>query len=710
MQPRNRRWLAIVATALSMWECRRSPAVSFPGAPIILISIDTLRADHLPIYGYRSVDTPAIDSLRADSILFENAYTHAPLTLPAHASLMTGLLPPAHGVRDNLGYRLDGTQHPTLARVLKADSYATGGSVSAYVLRRATGISDGFDFYDDVKTTAADTESAGTVQRPGREALGALLSWIGEHQQDPHLFAFLHLYEPHLPYEPPEPYKSRYPSAYDGEIAEADAVVGELLDALRKDGLYERAIVVLLSDHGEGLGDHGEADHGILLYREVLHVPLLIKLPGGARRGSTETNVVGLVDILPTLCALVGAAAPPGIAGRALISAAPIAEGVVYSETYYPQIHLGWSALQSLVDVQWHLIDGPRPELYDWPRDPGERTDVAGAHESVRGAMQAAIARRKGKLAQPAAADREETERLQALGYLAGGAEPSQRGLNPREEIHVIAEIKDAFRLAAEGKNAAAADALTRLLARNPRQFDVQVKLAETLAALGREDDAIAAYKKAASLSPALAADVALPLARVALRAGRTAEARENAKLALRAQPGPTHELLARAALADDDLAAAEREAQQATGDVRLELNRDVLLAEIDIRRNHLDEAQQRLDAARARQQSAAMAAVPDLEFLRGDVLAREQRYAEAEAAFREEIRAFPANAQAYARLAILYAVQGHPKADVDRLFETMIAAAPTRAAALLAAKTLESLGDAARARAWRERAAHFSR
>lgn len=684
--------------------CRPKPSASFPDAPVVIISIDTLRADHLPAYGYRSVETPNLDRLRADSILFADAYTHAPLTLPAHASLMTGLLPPSHGVRDNLGYHLDGQRHPTLARILKSRGYATGGSVSAYVLRSATGIADSFDFYDQVAEAPTNSESAGTVQRPGRESVNALLAWIDAHRSEPRLFAFLHVYEPHLPYDPPEPYKSRYPLPYDGEIAQADAIVGELLDALRANGLYDRAIVVLLSDHGEGLGDHGEADHGILLYREVLHVPLMIKLPGSARRGARETAVVGLVDVLPTLCALVGAPPPPKLDGRALLVGASDNEPLVYSETYYPQIHLGWSPLHSLVDEKWHLIDGPRPELYDWPHDLGERNDLAATRAGTVEAMQGAIARRAVAPERPAIVG-DEAEKLRALGYLAGGAEtPKGRGRNPRDEIHVVQEIKDAFRLAADGRNAEAAAALERLLAQNPQQLDVQVRLAETLAVLGRYAQAGDAYRKAQALAPALASEMALPLARLSLQAGRSAEARQQAQNAAAAHPAEAHEILARAALSENDIATAEREALQVKGADAFEISREVVLAEIDIRRDRLPDALRRLEAARARQRTPT----PDLDFLRGDVLARQQRYAEAEAAFRAEIRAFPANAQAYARLGIVYAVLGRPKADVDKLFDQMRNASPTRATALLAAKTLESLGDSKRAQIWRERGARL--
>jgi len=222
--------------------------------------VDTLRADRLPAYGYAKVETPNVDALVADGVLFENAYTHVPLTLPAHASLFTGLLPAEHGVRDNLGYRLD-SRHATLAARLRERGYATGGAISAWVLRGATGMGAGFDFYEDSIEAPAGVDVAGAVQRPGGETLDRLLPWLEQAQGRP-FFLFFHVYEPHSPFDPPEPWKSRYADPYDGEVAASDAIVGRLLDELRRRGVYDRALVVFLSDHGEGLGDHGEEFHG----------------------------------------------------------------------------------------------------------------------------------------------------------------------------------------------------------------------------------------------------------------------------------------------------------------------------------------------------------------------------------------------------------------------------------------------------------------
>ncbi|MFY9550584.1 MAG: sulfatase, partial [Thermoanaerobaculia bacterium] len=277
---------------LAQTGCGRGTSAA--GAPVILISIDTLRADHLPAYGYRKVETPNLDALRRDSVLFENAYSHVPLTLPSHVTIFTGLLPPQSGVRDNLGYAL-GPAPPTLGSALKAKGYATGGAVSSIVLSHATGVSRGFDFYEDGIEPTKANQTISRVQRNGAETAALLTNWIRGRGKGP-FFAFLHLFEPHSPYEPPEPYRSRYPLLYDGEIARADEIVGGFLQDLKDRGLYDRALIVFLSDHGEGLNDHGEDEHGVLLYREAIHVPLIVKLPGSRRAGETVAAPVALVD------------------------------------------------------------------------------------------------------------------------------------------------------------------------------------------------------------------------------------------------------------------------------------------------------------------------------------------------------------------------------------------------------------------------------
>jgi arylsulfatase A-like enzyme len=707
---RMSRGLALLALAALAAGCAaQGPAGARAGGartPVVLVTIDTLRADRLPAYGYAGVETPAVDALRRDAVLFENAYTHCPLTLPAHASLLTGLLPPEHGVRNNVGYRLDPRRDATLAALLKARGYATGAAVSAYVLRRGTGLEDGFDFYSEV-ASAAGASAAGELQRPGTETVQAALDWLSGVQGRP-FFLFVHLYEPHAPYEPPEPLRARHGATYDGEVAAADAALGQLIEGLRAAARYDEALVILASDHGEGLGEHGEQEHGILLYRETLRVPLIVKLPHARRAGATASGAVGLRDVLPSVAALLGFAPPERARGVDLLASGSGAGQ--YGETYYPRIHLGWSELRSWVDGRFHYIAAPRPELYELPRDPAERNDLAGASTDTVRDMRTALERTEARFAPPEAATSEERERLASLGYLAGGAAVQAGPLpNPRDEIAGYAKIRAAFQLSAAGEHARALAAFDALLAANPRLFDVAVERGALLARLGRHADAERAYLDALALAPRLAGSVALSLGRLRLEMGKLDQAASDARAALAAEPDAAHELLAAVALARGDLEEAEREARLVTGDAGARARSAVILAEAEARRGRLDAALAALSEAASRAAGLGLGPVPGSEFVRGDVLARLGRHAEAERALRAEIAAFPRNARAYASLAIVVALRGGSREECREILETMARARPGADTARLAAKTLDFVGDAEGARAWRRRAGEGS-
>ncbi len=702
--------LALLLLAGLAWGCSRGarPAGGYRGAPVVLISIDTLRADRLPAYGYTAVETPHLDRLRRDSILFANAYTHVPLTLPAHVSLLTGLTPPEHGVRDNLGYRVPASK-PNLAALLKARGYATGGAVSAFVLRRGTGFAEGFDFFEDAIVDAAGGDALAQVQRPGSETARIALDWLKDKGATP-FFLFLHIYEPHSPFDPPEPFKSRYASPYDGEVAASDAIVGEFLEELKRRALYDRSLIVLVSDHGEGLGDHGEEFHGILLYKEALHVPLMLKLPGAARAGMAIARPVALIDLLPTLGSLLELALPPGLKGRSLLDAEAPARRL-YAETFYPRVHLGWSALRSLVDERFHYIDGPGPELFDIVADPAERSNLLGSQPGALGSFRKELAGYPADFDGPTEVAPEELEKLAALGYLGGGGDAPDGPLpDPKEHIHLLDDVREAFKLTQAGRDEEGVVALRKILDQSPLFLDVRYELARTLTRMQRYAEAYEAYRACLRGSPSLAGPISLALARICLELDRTEEAEANARIAIKVNPGQGHELLARVALKRNQLALAEREAGLAVDDPVAERNRVVLLAEIHIQRGQLPAALQVLDTERTRGAARKLAPLADLEFLRGDVLARMGRYQEAEAAFDAEIREFPRNSQAYARLAVVYGLQHRTYNDVYRLLEAMAKAHPAPETYRLAAQTLESMGDRRAADAWRGRAANASR
>ncbi len=620
--------------------------------------------------------------------------------------MLTGLLPFEHGVRDNLGYHLDAKAHPMLQGLLKAKGYATGAAVSAWVLRGASGIGEGFDAYDDRIAAPAGSDALGRVQRSGGETAAIASAWLRGVKDKP-FFLFFHVYEPHAPYEPPEPFRSRYPLAYDGEIAAADGIVGGLLEELRRLGVYERALVIVLSDHGEGLGEHGEEEHGILLYRWALHVPLMLKLPGSARAGAAVPAPAELIDIVPTLGALLDLPLPRGLRGRSLLDGRTEIRRI-YAETCYPRIHLGWSELRSLVDERWQYIEGVKRELYDLAADPRQLADRLADQGELARSRQHELAGFPASLAGPGDVSATELEKLAALGYLGGAVNPSGPLPDPRERIHVIAQVKSAFRLAAAGRDEEAVRAFRAVLQDNPLLFDARFELAQTLTRLDRWDEAYDAYRAALRVSPTLAGPIALGLGRVCLKLGRIQEAEANARIAERASPALARELLARAALARDDLEGAEREAVLAVGDPGAELGAAVVRAEVRIRRERFDDALRVAGEALREAETRHQALVPDLHFLRGDALARLGRYREAEAAFEEEIHLFPRNLQTYTRLAIVYGLQRRTVKDVDRLLERMVAASPGAATLELAAKTLESMGDAKGASAWRQRAARM--
>lgn len=696
-------WPLVAAfAACTGGDARRAPG-PFPDAPVIVISIDTLRSDHLPVYGYEKVETPNIDALRSDAVLFRRAFSQCPLTLPSHVSLFTGLLPYEHGVQDNLGYAFDGAKHASLPSLLRGAGYATGAAVSAFVLRGKTGLGPLFDFYEDAIPAPVDSDAASQVRRAGPQTARLALAWLDTVASRP-FFLFLHLYEPHSPYEPPEPFKSRYASAYDGSIAAADAVVGDVVSHLKRRGLYDRSLVVLLSDHGEGLGDHGEDYHGILLYREALQVPLLVKLPGEERRGTTIERPVGLVDVFPTVADLLGLKRPTGLRGVSLFAAGGPPRPL-YAETYYPRIHLGWSDLHSLMDDRYHLVQGPAAELYDLTKDAGETVDLAAERGAVTRAMSGALAEFRAGLGAPTAVAEEDVERLRALGYLGGGfgSEPPSGPLpDPKANIHVLRDVKAAFHLTTEGKDGDAVVAFRKLLAANPRLFDVEYELGRALSRLERWDEAAQVFEGALAHAPTFTGPLDLALARVEVARGRWKAAEQAARRVLDLSPAQAHEILARVELARDDLAAAEREVGETKGDTIAELNAAVILGEIRIRRGQLVEALAVLDGARRRIELEKLAPLRDLQFLRGDALARQGRIDDARQAFEEEIRDFPTNSAAYARLAVVYGLQGRRVGEVRALLDRMVRAHPGRDTVLLAAKTLDTLGDRQAAEQWR--------
>lgn len=692
--PMLRRALIAAAVTSTLLSCGVRREAAHAAGPIVIISIDTLRADHLRIYGGTRAVTPHIESLAADAIVFESAYSHVPLTLPSHVTMLTGLLPAEAGVRNNLGYRFDSTRHPTIPALLKAKGYETGAAVSAYVLRSATGLGSLFDHYDDEMDRAPAGGAIGDVQRRGEATVRSALNWIRARTGKPYFF-LLHLFEPHAPYAPPEPLRSQYADApYDGEIAAVDAHVGTLLAALKANGDYERATIILLSDHGEGLGDHGEAQHGIFLYREAIHVPLIVKLPAGEMRGTRVKAPVQLIDLMPTVAAIAGFESPANLKGNSLVSIArgdAPADRRIFSETMYPRIHLGWSDLGSLIDSKHHFIDAPVPELYDLVNDRAETANVLTANRRVYASMRSEMQNYDRSLAPPQVVDPEEAAKLTALGYLGStNAAATLDGLpDPKDGIRDLERVAAAGVMIERGEFAEAAAVLQNIVKINPSYADAWTILARALAGLGRIDEATAAYRKTIELAPMLAPGTAMSLAELFMRQGRFDDAIEHAEIAIATHPSAARLLIAQAHLGRRDFASAERESSLLAHDAETRQEAAIIVAQVRNAERRPQDALAILD--QLQRSLAGESAPPNFWFARGDALVRMNRVEEAERAFDEEVRRYPRNREAYVRAAVLQVLSGR-EADGERTLDAMVRANPDSSSRALATETLRAL------------------
>ena len=691
------------------WACRSTAppaATAFPDAPVVLVSIDTLRADHLPLYGYAAGSTPNLDRLGREGIVFDDLYSHCPLTLPAHASMLTGLLPSHHGVRDNIGFRL-GPDHATLATRFKAAGLRTGAAVSAYVLRASTGIAQGFDLFDDAIEVEGGTESMGNLQRDGAAAVDALARWTSG-QKGARFFAFLHLYEPHSPYTPP-PRHQGHASPYDGEISYADELVGRLIASLEASGLYDRAIVAVTSDHGEGLGDHGEAEHGIFLYRESVHVPLILRLPRAVRGGTRVAGTVGQADLAPTLLELAGLPAQ-GLDGVSLVGAlaGPAAGHPVYSETFYPRYHLGWSELFAATDGRYRYVRAPRPELFDLSSDKKEQRNVAAERTNVAGAMNLWLEQRGagGAASAPEEVPRDVREKLAALGYVGSAprAPPSGGWPDPKDHIAAYEDLKRGLALRLAGRPGEAAAQLRKVAEANPRMSDAWEMLGATLVELDRKKEASAALDRAIALDPT-SPGPHIALARILTFEGRRDVALQHLEVAARRDPGKAYELMAQILLdLNRPAEAADHARRSLEADPRRVMSH-YALGIVAQRAGRYEEALADFRRAEEANRLQKGSVVLDLHARMADCLARLGREPEAEREFQAEISAVPWSGDGRVGLAMLYRSQGRD-AEARAALEGLVTSTPRPGADdyWTVAKTLSDLGDVGAAREWAAR------
>ena len=495
------------------WPLGRASA----GRPsVLLVSIDTLRADHVGSYGYRAAATPVIDALAARGLRFEQAETVTPLTLPAHASLLSGTFPAFHGVRDNGSFYV-GDEVTTLAEALKAHGYRTGGFVGAYVLDHRWGIAQGFDHYYDDFDLSRFEMAAGldAAQRPGTEVVDHALAWLAGEGDQP-FFAWVHLYDPHSPYVPPEPYRSRFPAtlegAYDGEIAATDAQVGRLVDFLTRSRRLENTVIVVVGDHGESLGEHGEQQHGFFVYDAAVRIPLIVAGPRVPTRAVADQ--VRIVDVMPTILELAGVGVPSAVQGVSLM---PLGRGerqdlLGFSETWYPRYHYGWSELTAVRDGRYKFIAAPRRELYDTRTDPGELHDVAASNPRVADALERALADMTAKLAiaatpqEPRPVEPDVEERLRSLGYVAASVSRAtladRRRGDPKDKIGLYNLLKRAAQDSVTGQLEDGIAKVRDVLAADPEVIEAHTMLGNMNVKAHRLPDAIAAYRKALAIDP----------------------------------------------------------------------------------------------------------------------------------------------------------------------------------------------------------------
>jgi arylsulfatase A-like enzyme/Tfp pilus assembly protein PilF len=535
------RWVLVAASVAALgaivwgaWSLKAAPisVVRDAGLSVLVITIDTLRADALGAYGRTGAGTPWIDRLAQGGVRFEHAHAHNVVTLPSHANLFSGRYPLTHGVRDNSGFRFP-ADRPTLASLLKARGYRTGAFVSAFPLDSRFGLDAGFDVYDD-RLGGAETRTAFLVpERRGPETVEAAARWLATRGES-RVFGFLHLYEPHFPYQPPEPFSSRFPrEPYQGEVAAADAALEPLLRPILEAGDAGRTLVVLTSDHGEALGDHGEQTHGIFAYEATLRVPLVLYAPH-LLRPATVSAPVRHVDVLPTVLDLLGLPPPSELDGRSLLpliagGSAPAAPS--YFEALSSSLNQGWAPLRGVIDAGLKYVDLPVPELYDIATDPAESRNLAAARpaelERLRGLLSGL--RTSERAAEKSPEDASTLERLRALGYVAASqpAAGKQRYTvedDPKRLIDVDVRASEILRLYHAGDLEGALALSRENIRRRPDMPLAYLHEAHLLQARGDLGGAVEAARKAVALRPADEESVAL-LAVYLTQAGRPREA-----------------------------------------------------------------------------------------------------------------------------------------------------------------------------------------
>jgi arylsulfatase A-like enzyme/Tfp pilus assembly protein PilF len=490
---------------------------------VLLVTLDTVRADRIGAYGFKLANTPALDRLAAEGVRFADATSQSPLTGPAHAALLTGQYPGRLAIKNNATTPIpDATI--TLAESLRTAGYRTGAFIGAFVVDRAYGFAQGFDHFD-ADFRGFRQEIKAQVQRRASDVVDPALAWLKTIPGGTPFFVWVHLYDAHAPYYAPAPFGAQFKARpYDGEIAYVDAQLDRLISRLRTSGILDNTIVIAVGDHGEALGDHGEEDHGIFVYDEVMRIPWIMRLPStvaSSKRGTIIREQVRSIDLTPTVLDLVSLRTAGRVDGESLL---PLLSGGTradtppsFGESWYPELHFGWSRLRSLRVGEWKYIDAPKPELYDLRTDPGERRNVIADRSNVAARMSQELdATERGfgaaVSAKPAQPDPETVARLRSLGYvgLAAPGGGGARGPDPKDKILELREFRSLLTRAGDDLRAKRTDAaiqkLKRAVALNERSYDVHVLLGSAYEQKGQTEQALGEYDAAALLSPVTAA------------------------------------------------------------------------------------------------------------------------------------------------------------------------------------------------------------
>ena len=475
---------------------------------LVVVTIDTLRADHLHCYGYAKIETPTIDGLAQKGTLFENAVAQAPLTPPSHASIFTGQYPSVHGVRNTGAFILPASA-TTLAKILEQRGWETAAFVGAAVLKKAFGLNQGFGVYDDEMPKAKRILQYGEyAERPAGQVVDRAVRWLKGQSGKP-FFLWVHVFDPHAPYAPPAPYKQRYAGrAYDGEIAYADHELARLFEAVGQKAPPDKTLTVVMADHGESLGEHGEFSHGVFLYDATLRIPLIMAGPG-IPSGQRVKEQARSIDVLPTILDLVGVKPPSAVQGMSLapaFSGKQLPATVSYAETLFPKMNMGWSELRAVRTNDWKYIQGPKPELYDLSQDAGETKNVIldrpRETQQLQAQLKLAAGTDKGpEKVQTSLADKRTMEQLKSLGYLAGFSprqfELTGKGIDPKDRVEVLKLEYLAVGMEVEPALARKIELLRKAVALDPTNPSMYSHLGVTYAAAGRYEDALKLYLRA---------------------------------------------------------------------------------------------------------------------------------------------------------------------------------------------------------------------